>query len=356
VGMSGDTDLDESATAEAVARHLGTTHTTLTLTPDDVISAVPDLARVYDEPFADPSGLPVMLLARLTREHVTVALSGDGGDEVFAGYNRYAALQGVLDKGRRLSPRTRRTLGRAATSVPYDVWARLAGPLGRLPALRQVPDLASKVHRAGAVLAAGTPGPAWVALATVWPEPPVLGVTPASVVAPGDELRDLVLRDQMVTLPDDMLVKVDRATMSVALEARVPLLDHRLVEWAWSLPDGALVRDGRGKWVLREVLRHYVPDELVDRPKLGFDPPIGQWLRGPLRGWAEDLLGPGALGRHGFVDPEPVARVWRQHLSGRADHTYPLWAVLMLQAWLDRWSDPGARVDAGQPVCEVSAR
>jgi asparagine synthase (glutamine-hydrolysing) len=144
-----------------------------------------------------------------------------------------------------------------------------------------------------------------------------------------------MLRDQQVTLPDDMLVKVDRASMSVALETRVPLLDHRLVELAWSLPDSALVRDGRGKWVLREILRRHVPDELVDRPKLGFDPPVGAWLRGPLRGWAEDLLSDASLARHGLIDPAPVRRVWEEHVRGRADHTYRLWAVLMLQGWLD---------------------
>jgi asparagine synthase (glutamine-hydrolysing) len=154
-------------------------------------------------------------------------------------------------------------------------------------------------------------------------------------VAPSDDLRALVLRDQQVTLPDDMLVKVDRASMSVALETRVPLLDHRVVEWTWGVPDDVLVRSGRGKWVLREVLRRYVPDELVDRPKLGFDPPVGAWLRGPLREWAEDLLSPAALGRHGLLDPASVRSVWDAHQRGRADHTYRLWAVLMLESWLD---------------------
>ena len=144
-----------------------------------------------------------------------------------------------------------------------------------------------------------------------------------------------MLRDQRATLPDDMLVKVDRASMSVGLETRVPLLDHRVVEWSWRVQDDVLVRAGRGKWVLREVLRRYVPDELVDRPKLGFDPPVGAWLRGPLRPWAEDLLSRPALARHGLVDPDPVREAWSQHQRGRADHTYRLWAVLMLGSWLD---------------------
>jgi asparagine synthase (glutamine-hydrolysing) len=333
--MSGDTDLDEADAAAAVAHHLGTKHTALTLEPADVIAAVPDLARVYDEPFADPSGLAVLLLSRLTRDQVTVALSGDGGDEVFAGYNRYAAAQRVLSAGRRLPSGARRLVGRAAGAVPLSGWQRLAGPMARVPALRGVPELASKAHRAGEVLAAGSLGRSWIALATVWPEPPVLFEHNGVPRAPGDDLRDLMLRDQQVTLPDDMLVKVDRASMSVALETRVPLLDHRLVELAWSLPDSALVRDGRGKWVLREILRRHVPDELVDRPKLGFDPPVGAWLRGPLRGWAEDLLSDASLARHGLIDPAPVRRVWEEHVRGRADHTYRLWAVLMLQGWLD---------------------
>jgi len=335
-GTSGTTDLDESSQAAAVARHLGTSHTALTLEPTDVMAAVPDLAQVYDEPFADPSGLAVLLLSRLTRDQVTVALSGDGGDEVFAGYNRYAAAQQVLAAGQRLPAPARRLAARAATAVPLDVWQRLSGPLGRMPALRGVPELAGKVHRAGSVLAAGTLGRSWVELATVWPEPPVLGVSSCRPVPPGNDLRDLVLRDQQVTLPDDMLVKVDRASMSVALETRVPFLDHRLVEWAWTLPDDVLVQGGRGKWVLREILRRHVPDELVDRPKLGFDPPVGAWLRGPLREWAGDLLAPSSLVAHGVVDPGPVQVVWQEHQRGRADHTYKLWSVLMLEAWLAR--------------------
>ncbi len=335
VAMAGETDLDESAAAGAVAAHLGTTHTELTLEPADVIASVPELGRIYDEPFADPSGLAVLLLSRLTRGQVTVALSGDGGDEVFAGYNRYAAAQRVLRAGSRLPRPVRHAAARMATGVPLDTWQRLSGPLGRLPALRGVPALAGKVHRAGSVLAAGDLGRAWVGLATVWPEPPLLRHSDDPSQAPDDDLRSLVLRDQQVTLPDDMLVKVDRASMSVALETRVPLLDHRVLEWSWGVPDDVLVRAGRGKWVLREVLRRYVPDELVDRPKLGFDPPVGAWLRGPLRDWAGDLLSPAALRRHGLVDPVPVEAAWQAHQRGRADHTYRLWAVLMLESWLD---------------------
>jgi asparagine synthase (glutamine-hydrolysing) len=352
VGMAGRTDLDESAHAEAVARHLGTTHTSITLRPDDVVAAVPDLADTYDEPFGDPSGLAVLLLARLTREHVTVALTGDGGDEVFAGYNRYAAAQNVLGAARHLPPALSRLAGRAVSGVPLSAWQRLAGGLGRVRPLHGVPEIAGKLHRAGAVLTAGDLGRAWLALATVWTTPPVLDVSISPPTPPGDRLRDLVLRDQQVTLPDDMLVKVDRATMSVALESRVPLLDHRLVEWSWALPDRALVRDGRGKWVLRELLRRHVPDALVDRPKLGFDPPVGAWLRGPLRDWAGDMLNPDALARHGVVDPTPVRHAWRQHLAGRADHTYRLWAVLMLEAWLGRWSGASSE----HPPCAGGVR
>jgi asparagine synthase (glutamine-hydrolysing) len=336
VGMAGRTDLDESAAAAGVADHLGTSHTALTLEPADVLAAVPELAQVYDEPFADPSGLAVLLLSRLTRSQVTVALTGDGGDEVFAGYNRYAAAQRVLAAGGRLPAGAGRLAGRAATAVPLAVWQRASGPLGRVPGLRGVPQLATKVHRAGAVLTAGSLGRSWTELATVWATPPVLAGSGTPGAAPGDDLRDLVLRDQQVTLPDDMLVKVDRASMSVALETRVPLLDHRLVEWSWSLPDDVLIRDGRGKWVLRELLRRHVPDALVDRPKLGFDPPVGVWLCGPLREWAGDLLSPESLARHGVVDPVPVRQAWAEHQRGRADHTYRLWAVLMLESWLDR--------------------
>ncbi|MGY1739553.1 MULTISPECIES: asparagine synthase (glutamine-hydrolyzing) [unclassified Blastococcus] len=333
VAMEGDGDLDESQAAALVARRLGTEHTTIPLRSDDVLAAVQDVGRVYDEPFADPSAVAVLALSRATREFVTVALSGDGGDELFGGYNRYAAAERVLRLGRRFPPGVRTAAARAAARIPLRTWAT-AARVARLRDRWDVPQLAEKVHRAADVFGSRDLGEAWLRLASVWPEPPVLGTAARPPRPPRPDVRGLMQRDQEVTLPADMLTKVDRATMSVALEARVPLLDHRLVEWSWRLPTEALVRDGRGKWVLRQVLERHLPRSLVDRPKAGFDPPLGRWLRGPLRPWAEERLSPGALTASGLLDAGPVRQAWRDHLSGRADRTYRLWSVLVLQSWL----------------------
>ncbi len=349
VGGSGD----ESDAAASVAAHLGTDHTTLELPESDALAMASRVPGLYDEPFADPSAIPTALLCAAARRHVTVALSGDGADELLAGYHRYRVAQGGMAALFGLPAPLRRGLG-AALRVPSPAaWDRVGSLLpGGAPAL------GTKAHKlAGALAADGVLG-AYDLLAGVWEPGRVLvagaGGSPSAAAASGagasggaaslfahpplaggTPLDRMLLADQSRTLPDNMLVKVDRASMAVALEARVPFLDRRFVELTWRLPARAKVRDGRGKWLVRQVLDRYVPRELVDRPKTGFDPPLADWLRGPLREWSHDLLAPERLRRQGWLRPEPIAEVLASHDAGRRNHDYALWTVLMFSAWLD---------------------
>lgn len=328
---------DESEAARQVARHLGTEHTTLPLGDLDPLDLATGVGDVYDEPFADPSAIPTSLLCRAARRHVTVALSGDGADELLAGYNRYRVAHGALARALRLPAGARRALAGAAEAVGVSSWD-LVGR--RLPGA--VPALGTKLHKTAGVLRADSPFAAFDALATQWdPSQLLMGehvvngwVQPRAHGQ--DPLAAMLLLDQLVTLPDDMLVKVDRASMAVALEVRVPFLDHRFVELSWAMPRHAKLRNGQGKWLIRAVLDQYVPRALWERPKTGFDPPLDEWLRGPLRAWAHDMLAPERLRRQGLLRPEIVRRVLEEHDSGRHNHDYRLWTVLMLQVWLDR--------------------
>jgi len=328
-----DRRLDESAHARAVARHLGTDHTEIQLSPNAALDLVPRLPEVYDEPFADPSQLPTMAIAEVARRHVTVCISGDGGDEVFGGYNRYT-------QGQRLW----RLLG----PVPHPVRRAAARALLKAPTARLnrwVP--AAKVQKLAGLLQVGSTAELYSALVSAWDEPDALvvgGHEHEPHLDPGghglpEELNGvaehMMFLDSLSTLPDEMLAKVDRASMAVGLEVRVPLLDARVMELAWALPASTRIRDGKGKWLLRQVLERYVPGELVDRPKIGFDPPVADWLRGPLRPWAEDLLDGPRLTGEGYLRAEPVRRCWSEHLAGTRDWDYRLWGVLMFQAWLE---------------------
>lgn len=334
--------LDEAHHARAVARHLGTAHCEIPLDPKDALDLAPAIAQVYDEPFGDPSAIPTVLMCRLARKHVTVCLTGDGGDEVLAGYNRYrmASAWNRLD---RLPRPARRSLRRALLAVAPDRWDRLAAVSATLAGQRRTPPaLGVKLHKLAATLDAADAYEAYQRLAWQWDPSSILldpaGPTPNGGppgALPDSVLARMLLTDQSTTLPDDMLVKVDRASMSVGLECRVPLLDYRFLEWSWRLPSTAMVRDGRGKWLLRQVLDRYVPSHLVDRPKVGFDPPLDRWLRGPLREWAHDLLAPDRLRRQGLIDPHPVQIALAEHESGRRNHDYLLWTVLALESWLD---------------------
>jgi asparagine synthase (glutamine-hydrolysing) len=336
-----DAGYDESAHARAVAGHLQTEHTELKLLGADALALVPDLPTVYDEPFADPSQLPTMLVARLARRHVTVALSGDAGDELFGGYNRYLLGARAWTHIARVPLTLRRTLARGLRAVPPASWDRCAAvarPLMR--GGHVVRSAGDKVHKAASALEASDGDELYARLVSQWwDEPLVLGTQLPQVPAARSGLTDLtermMLLDTVTYLPDDILVKVDRAAMAVSLETRVPLLDHRVFEFAWRLPLQMKVRDRQGKWLLRHLLYRYVPARLVERPKMGFGVPLDAWLRGPLRAWAENLLGEARLRREGFLDAAVVQRRWREHLSGQRNWQYQLWNVLMFEAWLE---------------------
>lgn len=334
---------NEAVYAKAVARYLGTDHTELYLTPEETRSVIPLLPGLYDEPFADSSQIPTYLVSKLAREKVTVSLSGDGGDELFGGYNRYQWAPRLWNLTGWMPGGVRRAAAGVLGAVPPGLLGRLggSGPLARIP---QFVDKARKVQD---ILPLGSPEEIYHHLVSIWGNPTdvVLGgseapieLTDPALRAAAPNLADWMMFMDLITyVPNDIMVKVDRASMGVSLESRPPLLDdHRLIEFAWRLPLSMKVRDGKSKWLLRQVLYRYVPREMIERPKQGFSVPIGAWLRGPLRPWAEALLDENKLRRQGYFNPEPIRRKWAEHVSGKANWQYPLWAVLMFQAWLER--------------------
>ena len=339
-----DAAYDEAASARAVARHLGTEHTEVYLKPQDALDLVPDLAEWYDEPFADSSQLPTLLLSRLTRGHVTVALSGDGGDEVFGGYDRYGLAFGPW-RGLARVPRPLRAAAAAGLrGVPQRTWDALAMALPK--AMR--PRLGGhKAHKLGTLLPFRNQGELYRSLVSQWHDPAAVvigGQEPCSEIWDESLNRDfpdlldrMQVLDMMTYLPNDILTKVDRASMAVGLEARVPLIDHRVVEFAWRLPRHQKIRRGEKKWLLRQVLHRYVPRQLIDRPKMGFAVPIVDWLRGPLRDWAEALLDERALKTAGLFNADLVRQRWSEHLSGRGDWHGQLWTILMFEGWRRRY-------------------
>lgn len=334
---------NEAVYAKAVARYLGTDHTELYLTPEETRSVIPLLPGLYDEPFADSSQIPTYLVSKLAREKVTVSLSGDGGDELFGGYNRYQWAPRLWNLTGWMPGGVRRVAAGVLGAVPPGLLGRLggSGPLARIP---QFVDKARKVQD---ILPLGSPEEIYHHLVSIWGNPAdvVLGGSEAPIELTDPALRAaapnlpdwMMFMDLITYVPNDIMVKVDRASMGVSLESRPPLLDdHRLIEFAWRLPLSMKVRDGKSKWLLRQVLYRYVPREMIERPKQGFSVPIGAWLRGPLRPWAEALLDENKLRRQGYFNPEPIRRKWAEHVLGKANWQYPLWAVLMFQAWLER--------------------
>ena len=331
---------DEAHDAELVAAHLGTDHTGLVVEPSDVLAVIPRLADLYDEPFADSSQLPTFMVSQLARREVTVALSGDGGDELFGGYNRHLWGPRLWAAMRKIPRPFREALSQATTSVTPQRWDELFGLVdGILPQAARVRMAGDKMHKMAAVFSAADKEELYRRLTSQWKDP--ASVVLRSVDRPrefddGSPLglaQQWMYRDLVGYLPDDILTKVDRASMGVALEARVPFLDQRVVSLAWRLPVKVKIRAGQGKWLLRQVLYRHVPRELVERPKMGFGVPMDAWLRGPLREWANALLEPYRLAREGFFDPEPVTKIWREHQSGRRNWAYLLWNVLVFQDW-----------------------
>lgn len=328
--------------ARAVARHLGTDHTEFYVTPSDAIELIPRLPLIYDEPFADPSQIPTFLLASLARRHVKVSLSGDGGDELFGGYNRYLWGRRVLQllPIAPLSVRLRlaRWLRHAVTSEARGITNLLAAflPLGkqseltrdRLQKLCDILEIRSPSEMYGVFTSHWRQGDIVVGAQVAAPEPLEWGNLP-------DATEQMMFNDTTWYLPDDILVKLDRAAMAVSLETRVPFLNHEIVEFAWRVPLSLKLRHGSGKWLLRQLLYSYVPKKLVERPKMGFEVPIGSWLRGPLKEWAADLLNAETLRRQGFVDPAQVLQKWNEHLAGTHNWQFHLWDILMFQAWLE---------------------
>ncbi len=335
---------DEAPFAKKVARHLQTDHHEAYVAPTAARDVIPTLPELYDEPFADSSQIPTFLLSRMAREHVTVCLSGDGGDELFGGYGRYAHTIAHLGDPGRMPPWLRQPIARLAPMLSTRSWDRLA----RLAPKRFRPvAFGERLHRLADRLRPDWPDRFYLDQMSHWIEPASLvlgaeerlaGIWTGTARELHPDFHDRMQFIDMVSyLPHDILTKVDRASMGVSLEARVPLIDHRVVEHSWRLPRRMKVRDGVSKWALRQILHRYVPKSIVERPKMGFGIPLQDWLRGPLKDWAEDLLDERRLKADGIFDPQPIRDRWEQHVAGDVDWHYPLWTILMFQAWRRHW-------------------
>ena len=343
IGFS-EAGYDESPHAKAVAKHLQTDHTELKLTANDALAVIPKLSRIYDEPFADSSQIPTYLVSALARQHVTVALSGDGGDELFGGYDRYRVFE-RLHKYRNAIPQSiLTTSGKALSSLSAETWNKIgSSPIGSLAPKSVRSRTGERVHKLAKLLQSSGDGDLYQQLLAVNRDPAslVIGFEESHVESVHSSNRssfeDAMMTDTYDYLPDDILVKVDRASMAVSLEVRVPLLDPEVFSFAWGLHPDDRVKNGIGKWPLRQLLNRYVPAEIVERPKMGFGVPINKWLRTDLRAWASDLLDEQLLRQQGYFHAEPIVRMWDEHVSGTADRSSELWPVLMFQAWLQEW-------------------
>ncbi|GAB4502948.1 MAG: asparagine synthase (glutamine-hydrolyzing) [Anaerolineales bacterium] len=329
---------DESAQARAVARRLHTEHSEFIVTPAEAQAVIPRLPLIYDEPFADSSQIPTLLVSQMARQHVTVALSGDGGDELFGGYNRYRLVEKLWRRMKNLPPGARHLLAASLTGIRPALWSRLAG--------RFLPNPADKAAKLAETLLAQSPQAIYLNLISQWKNPLELMPggreacsplhEPAAWLKGGTQAERMMALDFLTYLPDDILTKVDRASMAVSLEARAPLLDdHETIEMAWRLPLNLKIRGGQGKWILRQILARHLPARMMERPKQGFAIPLHSWLRGPLRPWAEALLDENRLRREGFFAPAPIRQKWRAHLSGQSNEQAALWTILMFGAWLE---------------------
>ena len=336
---------NEAMHAKAIAKHLGTEHTELYVNSKDVLAVIPKLPTIYDEPFSDSSQVPTFLVSEMTRRHVTVSLSGDGGDELFGGYNRYFKTEQWWNKIRKVPFWMRHLVAQGLLSVDAEVWDRTGSFLASVSKSEsRWGNLSHKITKLSGVLNLNDTQALYRHFTTHWPFPDEIvinGGEPSTFVTQpplhlDSAAENMMVLDTLTYLPDDILTKIDRAAMAVGLETRVPMLDHRVVEFAWSLPLSMKIRNGQGKWLLRQVLYKYIPKEFVERPKMGFGVPIDGWLRGPLRDWADSLLDESRLRQEGFFNPAPIRQIWAEHLSGKRNWQYHLWDVLMFQAWLEK--------------------
>ena len=339
-------EYDEAEQAKEVAEYLGTEHTELYVTSTEALEVIPKIPTMFDEPFSDSSQIPTYLVANLAKKSVDVSLSGDGGDELFGGYNRHVWVKSIWEKTGHLPLIARRLILYAITSLSPSSWNKFfqtCSPL--LPSRFRTSQPGDKMHKLANVIAADNPEAMYRNLVSHWNEPDsiVLGSKePETLLSESSELPNLseieqrmMFLDSVTYLPDDILTKVDRSAMAVSLETRVPMLDHRVVEFAWRLPLDMKINNGEGKQILRKLLYKHVPKQLVERPKMGFGVPINSWLRGPLSDWAENLLDPARLREEGFFNAKEVGAKWREHKSGKRDWQHHLWDVLMFQAWLE---------------------
>ncbi|NER23861.1 MAG: asparagine synthase (glutamine-hydrolyzing) [Symploca sp. SIO1C2] len=337
---------NEAHDAKAVAQHLGTDHTEFYVTPEEAVSVIPKLPTLYDEPFSDSSQIPTFLVAQLTQRHVTVSLSGDGGDELFGGYNRYFWANQIWQQLGWLPKTVRRAIANTITIRSPEAWNKTFDQISPfLPKRIQQRLPGDKLHKLATVLAVASPEALYKNLVSHWQDPASIVIGASE---PQTNLTDttcwaelanfsqwMMYLDTITYLPGDILTKVDRAAMGVSLETRVPFLDHRVVEFANTLPLDLKIRQGQGKWLLRQVLYQYVPPSLIERPKMGFGIPLDRWLRYELRDWAEDLLNEERLHREAFFNPQPIRQKWQEHLSGTRNWQYHLWDILMFQTWLE---------------------
>ncbi len=329
---------NEANHAKAVAAYLGTDHTELYVTSTDAIAVIPKLPSLFDEPFSDSSQIPTFLVAQLAKQDVSVCLSGDAGDELFCGYNRYRLAASIWPKLSMASIGIRKLMAQSFLSISPDIWNILGRCFGSN-------YLGHKMHKMAKVITSNSIDELYLGLISHWDDPasivlsdvePLTSFTKTNpLLVEFSPIQKMMALDTIGYLPDDILVKVDRASMGVSLESRMPFLDHRVIEFAWRLPQDMKLRKGQTKWVLRQVLNRYIPKELIERPKMGFGVPIGAWLRGPLRNWAENLLDENRLYKEGFFNPKPIRQKWLQHLSGKRNWHYDLWNILMFQSWLE---------------------
>ena len=329
---------NEAKYAKNVANYLGTDHTELYVTANEALKVIPDLPNIYDEPFSDSSQIPTILVSKLASEKVTVSLSGDGGDEIFCGYNRYKIAENYWNNIRRIPLTSRNLISKAMLRVPPKFWDSLCS------LFLSKENFGNKIHKTAYALKSKGVDDLYMNLVSHWMNPSEIvinGVEPESVLSNNlslfdevDAVKAMMILDQMTYLPDDILTKVDRAAMSSSLETRVPFLDHRIVEFAGKIPQEYKIKRGQSKWALRQVLYRYVPKELIERPKEGFAVPIDKWLRTSLRDWAEDLLDPSLMNKEGIFNNHDIQQKWQEHLSEEYNWQYLLWDILMFQSWL----------------------